>query len=55
MSMNTHLSKLNEYLQRKIAYLLRQNGCDEETIELLLSSGRLLDISDYMDVYEVLA
>ena len=55
MSMNTHISKLNLYLKRKIAYLLAENGCDNETIDYLLSNGRLIDIRDYVDIEEVFA
>ena len=49
MSKKMHISKLNSYLQNQIVNALKQNGCMDDDIELLLSSGTLADIGDIME------
>ena len=50
---NTHISRLDVAIQRKLAYKLRQAGLFEDDIQLLMS-GKLRDVQDNIDVYEVL-
>jgi len=53
MAKQTHISKLNYKIQKLLADLLAQNGCDNETIEYLLNNGRLYDVMEYIDIEEV--
>ena len=49
MSKYTHISKLNCYIQNQIVNALKQNGCQDDDIELLLTSGTLADIDYIME------
>lgn len=49
MSKYTHISKLNHYIQNQIVNALKLNGCMDDDIELLLTSGTLADIDDIME------
>ena len=51
---NTHISKLDYKIQRKISNQLRSVGLFEEDIQLLMH-GKLRDIEDNIDIVEVLA
>ena len=51
---NTHISKLDYKIQRKIFNRLRSAGLFEDDIQLLMR-GKLKDIEDNIDVMEVLA
>ena len=50
---NTHISKLDYKIQRKISNQLRSVGLFEEDIQLLMR-GKLRDIEDNIDITEVL-
>lgn len=50
---NIHISRLDYAIQSKLAYKLRQAGLFEEDVQLLMS-GKLRDIQDNIDLYEVL-
>jgi len=50
---NTHISKLDYKIQRKISNQLRSAGLFEEDIQLLMN-GKLRDIEDNIDIVEVL-
>lgn len=51
---NTHISKLDYKIQRKIMYQLQNNGMFSDDIKLLMC-GKLRDIEDNIDIMEVLA
>lgn len=51
---NTHISKLDYKIQRKIMYQLQNNGMFADDIQLLMH-GKLKDIEDNIDLVEVLA
>lgn len=51
---NTHISRLDYKIQRKIAYQLKQCGLFEEDIQMLMS-GRLRDLEDNIELSEVFA
>ena len=51
---NTHISKLDYKIQRKIMYQLRSAGLFEDDIQLLMH-GKIRDIEDNIDIVEVLA
>ena len=51
---NTHISKLDYKIQRKISSQLRSAGLFEEDIQMLMN-GKLKDIEDNIDIMEVLA
>lgn len=51
---NTHISKLDYKIQRKIMYQLQNNGMFADDIQLLMC-GKLRDIEDNIDIVEVLA
>ena len=51
---NTHISKLDYKIQRKIMYQLQNNGMFADDIQLLMN-GKLKDIEDNIDIAEVLA
>ena len=51
---NTHISKLDYKIQRKISNQLRSAGLFEEDIQLLMC-GKIRDLEDDIDVSEVLA
>ena len=51
---NTHISKLDYKIQRKISNQLRSAGLFEEDIQLLMR-GKLRDLEDDIDIMEVLA
>ena len=51
---NTHISKLDYKIQRKIMYQLQNNGMFADDIQLLMH-GKLRDIEDNIDLVEVLA
>jgi len=51
---NTHISKLDYKIQRKISNQLRSAGLFEDDIQLLMH-GKLKDIEDNIDIVEVLA
>jgi len=50
---NTHISRLDVAIQRKLAYKLRMAGLFEDDVQLLMS-GKLRDIQDNIDLHEVL-
>ena len=50
---NIHISRLDVAIQRKLAYKLRQAGLFEDDVQLLMS-GKLRDVQDNVDLYEVL-
>ena len=50
---NTHISKLDYKIQRKIFNQLRSAGLFEEDIQLLMH-GKIRDIEDNIDIMEVL-
>ena len=51
---NTHISKLDYKIQRKISNQLRSVGMYEEDIQLLMT-GKIRDLEDDIDIMEVLA
>ena len=51
---NTHISKLDYKIQRKISNQLRSAGLFEEDIQLLMC-GKIRDLEDDIDIMEVLA
>lgn len=51
---NTHISKLDAKIQRKIAYNLRMCGMYEEDINLVMT-GKLRDLKDNIELSEVFA
>ena len=51
---NTHISKLDYKIQRKISNQLRSAGLFEDDIQLLMH-GKIRDIEDNIDIMEVLA
>ena len=51
---NTHISKLDYKIQRKISNHLRSAGLFEEDIQLLMC-GKIRDLEDDIDIMEVLA
>ena len=51
---NTHISRLDYKIQRKISYQLKQCGLFEEDIQMLMS-GRLRDLEDNIELSEVFA
>ena len=51
---NTHISRLDAKIQRKISYQLKQCGLFEEDIQMLMS-GRLRDLEDNIELSEVFA
>ena len=51
---NTHISKLDYKIQRKISNQLRSAGLFDEDIQMLMS-GKIRDIEDNIDIMEVLA
>ena len=51
---NTHISKLDYKIQRKISNQLRSVGLFEEDIQLLMR-GKIRDLEDDIDIMEVLA
>ena len=51
---NTHISRLDYKIQRKIAYKLKQCGLFEEDINMLMN-GRLRDLEDNIELSEVFA
>ena len=51
---NTHISKLDYKIQRKISNQLRSVGLFEEDIQLLMR-GKIRDLEDDIDIVEVLA
>ena len=51
---NTHISKLDYKIQRKIMYQLQNNGMFADDIQLLMH-GKIRDIEDNIDIVEVLA
>ena len=51
---NTHISKLDYKIQRKIMYQLQNNGMFADDIQLLMN-GKLKDVEDNIDIVEVLA
>ena len=51
---NTHISKLDYKIQRKISNQLRSVGLFEEDIALLMR-GKIRDLEDDIDIAEVLA
>ena len=51
---NTHISKLDYKIQRKISSQLRSAGLFEEDIQMLMN-GKFRDIEDNIDIMEVLA
>ena len=51
---NTHISKLDYKIQRKISNRLRSAGMFADDIQLLMN-GKLKDIEDNIDLVEVLA
>ena len=51
---NTHISKLDYKIQRKISNQLRYAGLFEEDIQLLMR-GKIRDLEDDIDIMEVLA
>ena len=50
---NTHISKLDYKIQRKISNQLRSVGLFEDDIQMLMR-GKLRDIEDNIDITEVL-
>jgi len=50
---NTHISRLDVAIQRKLSYKLRMAGLFEDDVQLLMS-GKLRDVQDNIDLYEVL-
>ena len=51
---NTHISRLDYKIQRKISHQLKQCGLFEEDIQMLMS-GRLRDLEDNIELSEVFA
>ncbi len=51
---NTHISRLDYKIQRKISYQLKQCGLFEEDIQMLMR-GRLRDLEDNIELSEVFA
>ena len=51
---NTHISKLDYKIQRKISNRLRSAGMFADDIQLLMN-GKIRDIEDNIDIVEVLA
>jgi len=51
---NTHISRLDAKIQRKISYQLKQCGLFEEDIQMLMN-GRLRDLEDNIELSEVFA
>ena len=51
---NTHISKLDYKIQRKISNQLRSAGLFEDDIQLLMR-GKIRDLEDDIDIMEVLA
>jgi len=51
---NTHISRLDVKIQRKISYQLKQCGLFEEDIQMLMN-GRLRDLEDNIELSEVFA
>ena len=51
---NTHISRLDVKVQRKISYQLKQCGFFEEDINILMN-GRLRDLEDDIELSEVFA
>ena len=54
ISTNTHISRLDYKIQRKISYQLKQCGLFEEDIQMLMN-GRLRDLEDNIELSEVFA
>ena len=53
MSMHSRISKLDMKVRNKIVALLYANGCGNDDVTMLLSSGTLADISGIIDLSEV--
>ena len=51
---NTHISRLDVKVQRKISYKLKCAGLFEEDIQMLMN-GRLRDLEDNIELSEVFA
>jgi len=55
MSKNIHISRLSTYIQNKIILALQSNGCDEDAINEIISSAKVSDVEEYIDMDEVFA
>ena len=53
MSKRTHISKLNNYLKNQIIKSLKLNGCQDDDIELIVSTGTLSDVYNIVDCEEL--
>lgn len=54
MSMKTKLNKMDKKTKGKIIALMKSNGVDYETVGFLLKNGTLADVSDYVNIEELL-
>ena len=54
MSMRCRISKLDRGLKSKIVALLYANGCAKEDVDMLVQCGTLADVSEYVDVENLL-
>jgi hypothetical protein len=53
MSKRTHISKLNRYIQNQIINALKLNGCQDDDIDLIVSTGTLSDVYNIIDCEEL--
>lgn len=49
MSKRTHILKLNRYIQNQIINALKQNGCQDDDVALIVSTGTLSDVYNIID------
>lgn len=54
MSMRTRISRLDNRIKRRIVAILYANGCNSEDVTMILKNGTLADITDYVDLEEIM-
>ena len=50
MNTRTRISTLDKKIKRRIIAILYNNGCAYEDVSLLLKSGTIADLQEYMDI-----
>ena len=53
MNTRTRINKLDKKTKRRIIAILYNNGCAYEDVSLLLQSGTIADLEEYMDIKEL--